>query len=227
MYKALAAVRRATSRYDHQMTKDPFNLWKWLGGPLVLTGLYMALGWFDTSSELTPNHDDVLNLCFVLGGLGSLALGYVAISSRQQMKLVPRIYFALCMALLGFLSVFLLSSRIADLALKEHDFPKKSTSSFTGDLLIRRAYTTHGRFQSWNIQTMPLWSDLSITEGDYRFMLEHRRPGESTTNQAEISSEGYFCAHVAMQQSGQALRVLHAGSSPLPAGSVVLCPTSR
>ena len=92
-------------------------------------------------------------------------------------------------------------------------------------LLISRAYRTEGKGQSWSIQTMPIWSNLNITQVDYDCMLHHRRPEDIGHNTNEISSRGYFCAHVTMQQSGSALRVLNAGSRKLPSGTIVICPT--
>ncbi len=204
----------------------PGELVRWLWGPLGLVALDMALGWSDRSTEITPSHDGVLNFCFALSGLGALGLASVAVLSHQKMKAWRRIYFAICLGLVGFLSVFLLSSRVAHLVQNYRDFPASSTRTFTGNLLISRAYATHGKGQSWSIQTMPIWSNLSITKGDYQFMLDHRRPGDPTLSSDEISSKGYFCAQVKMQQSGNALRVLNAGSNPLPSGTIVLCPAS-
>ncbi len=129
------------------------------------------------------------------------------------------------LAILGFLSVFLLSSRVAELVENYIDFPAGSTETYPSFLLINRAYRTQGKGQSWNIQTTPISSNLDITESDYTFMLHHRRPGDDGHNPNEISSKSYFCAKVTMQQSGSALRVLNAGSRKLPGGTVVVCST--
>ncbi len=213
---------------DYERTKinRPTYGWPWLVGPLSLLVLYFILGLFDTSSEITPSHSTVLDSCFVLGGLGALFLACVAIFGRQDMKVWQRVYLATALALLGFLSVFLLSSRVAELIESHVDFPASGTRTYTGFLLISRAYRTHGKGQSWNIQTMPIWSNLDITPSDYDFMLYHRRPGDAGQNPDEISSRGYFCAHVTVQQSGSALRVLNAGSRKLPSGTVVVCPVA-
>lgn len=58
-------------------------------------------------------------------------------------------------------------------------------------------------------------------------MLAHRSPEDHGRNPDEISSHGFFCARVTLQQSGDALRVLNAGSQKLPAGTVVVCPRHR
>ncbi len=200
--------------------------WGWLAGPLALLALYIILGWFDTSTEITPSHDITLDLSFALGGLGALLLMYIAIFGHQSMKIWQRIYLAIALAILGFLSVFLLSSRTAELFESYIDFPPSSTRTYSAFLLISRAYRTQGKGQSWNIQTMPIWSDLDITASDYEFMMHHRRPGDIGHDANEISSGGYFCAQVTMQQSGSALRVLKAGSRSLPTGTVVICPAN-
>jgi hypothetical protein len=200
--------------------------WVWLAVPLALLAIYVILGLFDTSTEITPSHDTVLNTSFALGGLGAILLSGVAIFGQQKMAVWQRIYLAIALAILGFLSVFLLSNRIAELAENRADFPASSTRTYPAFLLIDRAYRTQGKGQSWNIQTMPIWSNLDITENDYSFMLHHRRPGDDGHNPDEISSKGYFCAQVTMQQSGSALRVLNAGSRKLPKGTVVICPVN-
>ena len=196
----------------------------WLGGPLALVALDMVLRSSDTRTEITPSHHDVLNVCSALGGLGALGLASVAIFSRQSMRVWQRVFLAMSLALVGFLSVFMLSSRIATLAENHLDFPATRTRTFTGHLLISRAYRIQGKGQSCNIQTMPIWSNLNITPGDYQFMLDHRLPRDLGRNPDEISSRGYFCARVTMQQSGSALRVLNAGDHALPSGTVVICP---
>ena len=200
--------------------------WPWLAAPLSLFALSLVLGWFDRSTEIIPTHEAVLTLCFMLGGLGALTLASVAIFGRQSMKMWQRAYLAVPLAALGFLSVFLLSNRIAELAENHLDFPSSTTRTFSGFLRIERAYRTHGKGQSWNIQTTPTWSNLDITPDDYQFMLDHRRPEDLGSDANEISSKGYFCAHVVMQQSRSALRVLNAGSHKLPVGTVVVCPAS-
>lgn len=40
---------------------------------------------------------------------------------------------------------------------------------------------------------------------------------------SNVPSRSYFCAKVTMQQSGEALRVLHAGKQALASGSVHVC----
>lgn len=207
--------------------RRPTYGWFWLAGPLCLLLVYWVLGLFDTYTEITPRHDNALNACFGFGGVSALVLMSVAVFGRQSLKLWQRIYLAIALAMLGFLTVFLLSSRIATLTENYRDFPAANTRTFYGFLRIDRAYRTHGKRQSWNIQTMPIWSNLDITPSDYGFMLNHRPPGDRGLDDDEIASRGFFCAHVLMQQSGNALRVLNAGSRKLPKGTVVICPATN
>ena len=66
---------------------------------------------------------------------------------------------------------------------------------------------------------MPIWSNIDITQSDYNFMLGHRSPDDNGRDEDEIRSNGYFCAKATLQQPGEALRVLHAGTYKLPQGS--------
>jgi len=200
--------------------------WRWLASPFLLLAVYLLLGSLDTTTEITPSHDTILNLCFALGGLSALLLMGVAVFGRQQMRVWQRIYLAFALALLGFLSVFLLSSRVAELTENRLDFPAASTRTYRMNLLIERAYRTQSKRLSSHIQTTPLWSNLDISENDYSFMLHHRRPGDDGHDPNEIASHGYFCAQVTVQQSGSALRVLHAGDQTLPQGTIILCPSN-
>jgi hypothetical protein len=104
------------------------------------------------------------------------------------------------------------------------DFPPEHTRSFPALLKISRAYQTHGKGRSWNIQTTPIWTNLDITETDYDFIASHRRPGDAGRDPDEISSRGYFCAKVTLQRAGEAMRIMHAGTRKLPTGTVVVCP---
>ncbi|GEM_PF-1359334 len=192
----------------------------------ILVLLYWVLGWFDNATELNPRHDNVLQACFVIAGLSGLALGFVGVRKSRTMTVWQRARLAVVLGLMGFLSVTLTSTRIAEIVEQLIDFPPSQTRSYSTLLLISRAYQTHGKGRSWNIQTTPIWSNLEITENDYGFMLAHRRVEDNSGNPDEISSNGYFCAQVTVEQSGNALRVLHAGSHELPKGTVVICPAS-
>jgi len=127
----------------------------------------------------------------------------------------------------AFLGVFLLMGETAALTEASQDFPSGITRTFNGLIVIKRAYQTHGKGRSWNIQTMPIWSNIDITESDYNYMLDHRAPNDHGGDPDEITSDGYFCARVTLQQAGQALRVMHAGNYKLPQGSIGVCSALR
>ena len=197
----------------------------------LLAGLmwlaYFIMSWFDNTTELVPDHTGVLNWCFVLGGLGALGAAVVVLAHWKSLALAQRIVWPLCGALIGFLTIFMFSSTAAELIESRLDFPTTETKTVDGYLLISRAYWTHGKSQSWNIQTMPVWSNMEITQADYNFMLAHRPPRRDVSNRDEISSRGFFCAHVTLQRTDKALRVLHAGRGKLPVGTVTLCPHGK
>lgn len=185
---------------------------------------YLILSSFDTTTELIPDHENVSQACLLLGGLGAAVATAVALLQWKKLAIAQRVMWPPAFALLGFLTLFMVSSEAADVIENRIDFPPAQTKTFNGFLLISRAYWTHGKGQSWNIQTMPVWSNMEITQEDYDFMLSHRPAGQNAASRDEITSKGYFCAHVTMQRTDKALRVLHAGRGKLPQGSITLCP---
>jgi hypothetical protein len=153
-----------------------------------------------------------------------LICGGLSIRKSKGIAAWRRTGIACSLVLVGFLTVFLVSFRSADIIEGYIDFPAAKTTTYPGLLIIWRAYRTHGKGGSWNIQTTPLSSNLDITPEDYQFMLTHRSPEDHGRDPDEISSHGFFCAHVTLQRSANALRVLNAGSQKLAAGTVVVCP---
>lgn len=198
--------------------------WTWFIGLYVLFACSWLLSWFDNSTELTPDHGDVLSMCFALGALAALISAGVGLAHSEQVKFGARIGLVFAFVLMGGLSVTLLMSTISNIVVGMIDFPPGKTWTYRDKLPISRAYQTHGKGRSWNIQTMPIWSNLDITQDDYKFMLAHRRPGDPGQDPDEISSNGYFCAQVTVQQAGDAYRVMHAGAYKLPKGTVIICP---
>src|SRR5215472_3895489 len=198
---------------DQVPAAEQSKVQKALVGWLIVLGsillLSVALGCFDNATELIPGHDNVLQACFAIAGVSGLASCIVGIRKSKGLIVWRRAGIAFGFLLLGFLSAFLASSRIANIAEGVIDFPPGKTRSYDTLLSISRAYQTHGKGRSWNIQTTPIWSNLEITEDDYTFMATHRRVGDNTRDPDEISSHGYFCVRVTMQQAGDALRVLH------------------
>lgn len=195
-------------------------------GPLVLLLVYGALGWLDKTTELTPSHDRVLQFCFLIAGIAGLFCGGLSIRESRGMAGWRRGAIACCAVMLGFLAVFLVTYRSVDIVEGYIDFPSAKTRTYPSLLVIWRAYRTHGKGQSWNIQTTPIWSNLDVTETDYNFMLAHRNTVDHGRDPDEIASHGFFCARVTLQQSGNALRIMNAGSQKLPSGTVVVCPTT-
>lgn len=194
---------------------------------ISLLGVLLAafgIGWFDNTTELSPSHDTADAICFLGGGLAAVVSAGVGVWQSAKMPLYRRVGLTLAFLLLGGMSVFLFLGNSADIIEGIIDFPPDKTQSSQEHLMISRAYQTHGKGRSWNIQTTPLWSNIDITQDDYDFMLSHRRLGDDGGNPDEISSNGYFCAKVTVQISGDAIRVMNARSHKLPSGSVVICP---
>ncbi len=104
--------------------------WVWLAIPLVLFAVYEVLGLFDRTTEITPNHDTVLNACFAVGGFAALLFAGVGAFGHQKTTAGQRVILATALAMLGFSSVFLLSERLAELAENHIDFPASSTRTF-------------------------------------------------------------------------------------------------
>ena len=212
---------------DEEVTRQRFRLtklgWIWLGVLVICCAAAWIAGAFDRSTELTPTHDDPLDLGFYAACLVAIvSAAFILFQSRGALyqKLVMSFVVT---PIFGFMGVFLLTAEVAALVETAHDFPAGKTRTFEGLLLVKRAYQTHGKGRSWNIQTMPIWSNIDVTPTDYNFMLGHRSPDDQGTDEDEITSNGYFCAKVTLQQSGEALRVLHAGRYKLPQGSIVVC----
>jgi len=212
-----------TAAPDQPKTRQTTVGWL-VGGLLLLLFSSIILGWFDNTTELTPNHDNALQSCFVTAGVGGLISGVAAFFLLNGAGVIRRVWTAFLVVLIGALSIFMFSNRLAESVEGAIDFPSGKTHSFPALLVISRAYHTRGKGASANIQTMPTWSNLDVTERDYRFMQSHRRPGDAGRDPDEISSKGYFCARVTLEQAGDAVRVMHAGSKALPEGSVFICP---
>jgi hypothetical protein len=106
--------------------------------PLALLAAGGILGWFDRTTQLTPNHDEVLQFCFLIAGLAGLAFGGLAIRESKGMALWRRIAIGFCVAAVGFLAVFLVTSRSADLIEGYIDFPPAKTKTYPALLIISR-----------------------------------------------------------------------------------------
>lgn len=215
------------SRSEEQVSRPKWTKASWIGfaTPIVFVLLYLGLERLDDTTELYPAHNGSLEACFWIAGLAGI-IGCAVTIRKLKAAVWRRVWTAFCLALVCSLTVLLPTMRLVDIINGRIDFPRGETRTFAGLLQVSRAYQTHGKSASADIQTMPLWSNMEITDSDYQFMLSHRRPDDASHDPDEISSRGYFCAKVTMQQSDRALRVLHAGSRKLPPGTVVFCPSA-
>jgi hypothetical protein len=198
--------------------------WIWLA--VLALGMISVwpLGRLDTATELTPDNSDILEYCFWVAGL--VAVISMAVCFFQSKGPLPsRILLSLlCFGLLGGLATVLLLSTVANIIENRRDFPIDTTRTFGALLPIERAYRMDSRTgSSWIIQPAPIWSNIDIAHADYSFMLARSGTANARKEPSNVASHSYFCAKVSMQQSGEALRVLHAGSEALPSGSVGVC----
>lgn len=212
---------------DQETTEPEYQMsrlgWAWLGTLVLCVIASWIIGRFNNSTELTPSYDTPLQIGLYTACVVA-ALSAMLIFFQSHGALYRRLVMSIIVApIFAFLGVFLLIAEISALAEVEHDFPVGKTKTFEGLIMLQRAYQTHGKGRSWNIQTMPIWSNIDITQSDYNFMLSHRSPDDHGRDPDEVTSNGYFCAHVTLQQSGEALRVMNAGNYKLPSGSVGIC----
>jgi len=208
----------------------------WIYGLLLLSLAFIplnrGLARFDTTTELYPNHAWVENLCYWFTALFTILVFVLAAYTTRAVSLLKRIALPFLIAMQVAGGLFMATERIASLIEGAIDFPSGKTHISVTLFPIARAYQTHedkeiNRF----IVTTPVWSKLKITPEDYTYMLANRQPENSNpddpnANHDYISNFRYFCAKVTIEQTGKALRILHAGSHELPKGSVVLCPAS-
>jgi len=202
------------------------GIW-WLAGCGILFVLCFILGWIDNSTELTPDHSDVIGWDFVFGGLAAVVAAFVLWRATVMWPVGNRVGFTLACSFLSFLAVSMSLLPAGEIIEGWIDFPASKTVTYENVLVqISRAYQTHGKGRSWNIQTSPIWSNIDISQYDYDQMLHHRSPNDVGNDPDEITSRGYFCAQVTMQKAGEAIRIMHAGRSALPRGSIVVCPSN-
>jgi hypothetical protein len=191
---------------------------------ILLIPAGMVLGWLDNTTQISPDTGNLILASFVMAAVGGLISGGMAIYLSKDISFGTRIRWVIPLLMIGAIGPFLVTSHATAIVSGWINFPPSMTKSSTELISITRAYQTHGKGGGAHIQTAPVWTDLNITKSDYQFMQEHRRPGDAGTNPDEISSRGYFCAQVVIQRAGNAVRIMHAGDSNLPKGSVIVCP---
>lgn len=196
--------------------------WIWIAAIALVYLAVWPVGWFDNATELTPDHSDILGYCFGAAGILALVSGIVVFIQSRGAK-APRMILAIVVALASGICGVLLSSTIANIIENRIDFPAGKTRTFRALLPIGRAYRMDSRMgSSWIIQPV-IWTNIDITQSDYRYMLSRRGWDGRGSEPKSVSSGGYFCAKVLVQQSVDALRVLHAGRLTLPAGTIGIC----
>lgn len=200
------------------------SIWALFLGCVSLIPISYALGWFDTTTELIPAHERADQACLALAVLCGLLACCLGLYLTRTLTIIQRIILPIVFLFAAGGGIFLVANHTASIVEGRMDFPAGKTHSRPVLMRISRAYQTHGKGSSQYIQTMPIWSDLEITGEDFAFMQNNRRPGDDGHNRDEISSRGYFCAKVTIEQSDKAVRIMHAGSQKLPQGTVIVCP---
>lgn len=200
------------------------GIWALFFGSLSLIPISLGLGFFDTATELVPTHEGIEAACFAIAAVSGLLACGAAIYSSMHLNNKQRVVLPLVIMLEAAIGVFLVADHTASIVEGWMDFPANRTQTRQVLFQISRAYQTHGKGGSQYIQTMPIWSNLEISPEDFAFMVNNRRPGDDGHSPDEVSSHGYFCANVVIEQTDHAIRILHAGSHKLPKGTVVRCP---
>lgn len=197
--------------------------WTWLGVVFACFLLSCLLGWFDTSTTLAPDHSRASQFAFIVACTFTV-MSAIFLFRQSSGGWLSRAVLCLFVApLMTFLGMFMLITEALTLIANGENFPSAKSHRSIAVVQIDRAYRTMGKTRTWNIQATPVWSDIEITRADYDYMLTHRRPGDQTSDDTAIASDGYFCAKVEIEQAGGALRILHAGWWPLPDRSIGLC----
>lgn len=211
----------------NQQAVSAKGIWALFFGSLALIPISMAVGYFDTTTELIPSHEGIEASCFVVAAVLGLLACSASIYFCRCLSNKQKIVLPLVIMLETAIGVFLVADHTASIVEGWVDFPADRTHTRRELIQISRAYQIHGKGSSQYIQTMPVWSNLEITREDFAFMRNNRRPGDDGHSPDEISSRGYFCANVVIEQSSHAIRILHAGSHELPRGTVIRCPVSN
>jgi hypothetical protein len=201
----------------------------WLISLVAFLPLSFVLGWLDNATQLTPDHSSSQVSILIFAGLAALANAVVGFRLTAAGMLrggtgaFNSILACAGFAVAGFITTILMLIPARDIAHGLLDFPPGRTKRVDTEIHISRAYEMHGKGRSWHIQTMPIWSDIDISKTDFAFMQANRSPDDKERKSDEVTSNGYFCARVTLEQAGAAVRVLHAGAGKLPDGSIVKC----
>ena len=197
--------------------------WFWFGFELLALLSTWPLGSLDNTTELTPDHSDILEYCFWAAGIIAVASAILCFVQSKGSFAARVLTSVLCIGLLGGLATTLVLGTVANIVENRNDFPANATRTYWALLPIDRAYRMDSRTgSSWIIQPL-MWTNIDISHSDYRFMLSRSGVSDKGSEPDNVKSRGRFCAKVEMQRAGEALRVLHAGKSSLPAGTIGIC----
>jgi len=184
----------------------------------------MILGWLDNATQLLPDTSNLIFYSLILAGACGVVAAIIAFVFSRGMTVITRIRWIFPLLLIGSAGSFLFIMHASSIVTGWINFPRSKTHSQIVLMQISRAYQTHGKGAGAHIQTQPFWTDLNIEKSDYEFMQNHRIPEDTKRDPDEIKSKGYFCARLTIEVAGQAVRIMHAGNSNLPADSILICP---
>jgi hypothetical protein len=198
----------------------------WLGILIALSVLAALLYWLHSTTELAPAHDNVTQACAIFAAVLCFVSALIGFRKHPYRGVVGRLFRGAGYGLFGFAALFFAAMGCATIVEGWIDFPANVTRASQRLIAIADAHHSVGGrgSQSWTARIMSYDASLDITREDYGFMLAHRRPEDDASEPDRIASGGYFCARVTIEQAGDALRVVHAGSYTLPPGTVVVCP---
>ena len=208
-------------RFEARLTKFA---WWWFAG-LALTYLSTwPLSRLDNATVLTPDNTPMLGLCVLLAGLVALVSALVCFFQSTGTMAARMVMSLMGFGIGGGVGTLLFLSTLANIAENRRLFPSETTRTYWALLPIERAWRSDARSnRSWIIQPAPYSAEINITHADYRRMLPGTAAANRRSKPKSVSSRSRFCAKVQMQQSGAALRVLHAGKGSLPVGTVGVC----
>ncbi len=207
---------------DFKLKLKPLG-WLWFVGLALLLVAAMVSRACDNATELAPIHKANVAFCVTIAIAMAVLSSAVCFFNSSGPALSRILASVATFGGLSLVVTYILASALADLVEQGVDFPSGRIQTYQSRLPIDLAYRNTGKDVRFFILTTPFLATLEISKQDYAFMLADRRPGDTHTQPNEISSQGYFCAYVTMQKSGEAVRVLHAGHDVLPNGTVGIC----
>lgn len=169
---------------------------------------------FDNSTELYPDHSDVigdaaLGIAILLGAV-TFGLAFRIKSTLKRPPVTTALAWAIGAAVLGGLG----ATSILDQAVQTFDFSQHPVRQYEQYLPIRRAYVSHGKGHHYHVQLAQFPVDLFVSEEDY----------EASFRGDEDVHPRNMCLRAPLQQSGAALRIMLGSTSTIPTGSLGPCP---